>query len=115
MNHDNTGRRTFLQAAGIAGAFTILKPHMLRGSAANSAVRVGLLGCGRRGSTHATNIMQYTDARLVALGDMFQDQIDQARQRFDPLAKSKDYAGVSQTFVGPNAVNEIVESKEVDA
>ena len=106
MNHETTGRRTFLQAAGIAGAFTILKPHVLRGSAANSAVRVGLLGCGRRGGTDATNIAQNTDARVVALGDMFQDQIDKARQRF---------AAVSQTFVGPMAFQQIVESKEVDA
>ena len=115
MNDKNTGRRTFLQAAGIASAFTILKPHLLRGSAANSAVRVGLLGCGRRGSTDATNIAQNTDARVVALGDMFQDQIDKARQRFDKLAESKGYSGVSQTFVGPKAFEAIMESKEVDA
>jgi predicted dehydrogenase len=115
MNDKNTGRRTFLQAAGIASAFTILKPHLLRGSAANSAVRVGLLGCGRRGSTDATNIAQNTDARVVALGDMFQDQIDKAKQRFDKLAESKGYPGVSQTFVGPKAFEAIMESKEVDA
>jgi predicted dehydrogenase len=115
MNGETTDRRTFLQAAGIASAFTILKPHLLRGSAANSAVRVGLLGCGRRGSTDATNIAQNTDARVVALGDMFQDQIDKARQHFDQLAESKGYAGVSQTFVGPKAFEAIMESKEVDA
>ena len=115
MNDKNTDRRTFLQAAGIASAFTILKPRVLRGSAANSAVRVGLLGCGRRGGTDATNIAQNTDARVVALGDMFQDQIDKAKQRFDKLAESKGYAGVSQTFVGPKAFDEIVESKEIDA
>jgi predicted dehydrogenase len=115
MNGETTDRRTFLEAAGIASAFTILKPHLLRGSAANSAVRVGLLGCGRRGSTDATNIAQNTDARVVALGDMFQDQIDKARQRFDKLAESKGYSGVSQTFVGPKAFEAIMESKEVDA
>ena len=115
MNGETTDRRTFLQAAGIGSAFTILKPHLLRGSAANSAVRVGLLGCGRRGSTDATNIAQNTDARIVALGDMFQDQIDKARQRFDKLAESKGYPGVSQTFVGPKAFEAIMESKEVDA
>lgn len=115
MNGETTDRRTFLQAAGIGSAFTILKPHLLRGSAANSAVRVGLLGCGRRGSTDATNIAQNTDARVVALGDMFQDQIDKAKQRFDKLAESKGYPGVSQTFVGPKAFEAIMESKEVDA
>ncbi len=97
-----TPRRTFLKAA----AFTILPAHLVRGSQANSAIRVGLLGCGRRGSNHATNIMQHTEARLLALGDLFQDQIDRAKQRY-PTAE--------HTFVGPKACHEIVESKAIDA
>lgn len=112
MSHEITGRREFLRAAG---AFTLLKPRLVRASAANSAVRVGLLGCGRRGSTDANNIVQNTDARLVALADLFQDQLAKAKQRFDKVAESKGYAGVAQTFVGPRACQQIVESKEVDA
>jgi predicted dehydrogenase len=106
MMNENTGRRRFLQTAGIVGAFTILKPHLVRGSAANSAVRVGLLGCGNRGSTDANNIITNTDARLVALADLFQDQIDKAKQKFPSAAL---------TFVGPDASRQIVESKELDA
>lgn len=112
---NETDRRGFLRAAGAVGAFTILKPHIVRGSAANSAVRVGLLGCGRRGSTDAGNIAQYTDARIVALADLFQDQIDRAKQRFDKLAESKGYAGVERTFVGPDSSHQLFESNEVDA
>jgi predicted dehydrogenase len=108
-------RRDFLRAAGAVGAFTILKPQLVRGSAANSAVRVGLLGCGRRGSADAGNIAQHTDARIVALADLFQDQIDRAKQRFDKVAETKGYAGVAQTFVGPNSSQQLFESKEVDA
>jgi predicted dehydrogenase len=99
-------RRTFLQAAGALGAFAILKPETVRGSAANSAVRVGLIGCGHRGSTHAANINKYTDARIVALADLYQDQLDRARQRF---------SDASITFVGPKAYQQMVESKDVDA
>jgi myo-inositol 2-dehydrogenase/D-chiro-inositol 1-dehydrogenase len=115
MSGAGSGRRSFLQTAGAVGAFTILKPHLVRGSAANSAVRVGLLGCGRRGSTDANNIVQNTDARLVALADLFQDQIDKAKARFDKVAESKGYAGVAHTFAGPTASHQIAESKEVDA
>jgi len=104
-----------LRTAGAVGAFTILKPRIVRGSAANSAVRVGLLGCGHRGSTDANNIAQYTDARIVALADLFQDQLDRAKQRFDKVAESKGYSGVASTFVGPNSSQQLFESKEVDA
>jgi predicted dehydrogenase len=106
MNGENSERRTFLKTAGAAGALTILDSRLVRGSQANSAVRVGLLGCGRRGSTHANNILKHTSAQLTALADLFPDQLEKARQRF---------TGVSQTFVGPHACRQLVESKDVDA
>ena len=100
---------------GSAAAFAIMKPRIVRGSAANSAVRVGLLGCGGRGTVHAGNIAQHTDARVVAMADLFPDQLERAKAQFDKLAQSKGYAGVAQTFTGPQAYRRIAESKEVDA
>ena len=47
---DKIDRRKFIGvAAGTAGAMFI-KPALVRGTAANSAIRVGLLGCGGRGT-----------------------------------------------------------------
>jgi myo-inositol 2-dehydrogenase / D-chiro-inositol 1-dehydrogenase len=115
MTDRNSDRRGFLKTAGAVGAFTILRSSVVRGSAANSAVRVGLLGCGHRGSTDAGNIAQHTDARIVALADLFQDQADRAKQRFDRVAQSKGYAGVAQVFVGPQSSQQLFESKDVDA
>ena len=46
MKDNLTERREFLQTAGAVGAFTILSPRLVRGSEANSAVRVGLLDAG---------------------------------------------------------------------
>src|ERR1022692_3373467 len=115
MSEQTTGRRNFLRAAGAVAAFTVLKPQLVRGSAANSAVRVGLVGCGRRGGTDADNIVQNTEARLVALADLFPDQLDKAKQRFDKVAQTKGYAGIAQTFTGPNACRQMMESSEVDA
>ncbi len=106
MKDDNSERRAFLKTAGAAGVFTILQPHLVRGTQANSAVRVGLVGCGRRGSTHANNINRHTTARITALADLFQDQLDTAKKRFPDA---------SQSFVGPHACREMAESKDVDA
>jgi predicted dehydrogenase len=112
MSDEAMGRRGFL---GAAAAFTILKPQIVRGMQANSAVRVGLLGCGGRGSNHIETILKNTDARVVALADMFQDRLDTAKQFVDKLSAAKGHAGIDKTFLGPKAYQQIAESKDVDA
>ncbi len=94
-----------------------LKPELVRGTAANSAVRVGLLGCGGRGTEDASNLVDTGGARVVALADMFQDQLDKGRAHFDEIQKAKGFAALdpSQLFLGPRAYKQIVASKEVDA
>jgi predicted dehydrogenase len=46
---------------------------------------------------------------------MFQDRLDKAKQQVDKLSAAKGHAGVEQTFVGPKAYQQIIDSKEVDA
>ena len=48
------GRRKFLGAAAASAGVMFIKPSLIRGTAANSAVRVGLLGCGGRGTEDAS-------------------------------------------------------------
>jgi predicted dehydrogenase len=94
-----------------------IKPSLVHGTAANSAVRVGLLGCGGRGTEDATNLIDTGGARVVALADLFQDQLDTARAHFDKLQQAKGYSALdaSQLFVGPTACQQIASSKELDA
>src|SRR5579863_7090461 len=108
------GRREFIGAA--AGAM-IVGNRLVRGTAANSDVRVGLLGCGGRGTEDTSNLVDTGSARVVALADLFQDQLDKAKQHFDALGQSKGHAPIdrSQMFVGPKAFEQIANSKEVDA
>jgi myo-inositol 2-dehydrogenase/D-chiro-inositol 1-dehydrogenase len=103
-------RREFLGAAGAAG-FMIVKPRAVRGSQANSAIRIGLLGCGGRGTSVATGFAKNTTARIAALGDLFEDQLEKAKARFDKLAPIDP----SQAFRGPGAFEQIAASKEIDA
>jgi len=110
------GRREFIGTAATA-SLAILKPRLVRGTAANSAVRIGLLGCGGRGTADATGLATNTPARVVALADLFTDRLEAAKKQFDDLAQSKGYAGIdaSQVFRGPKAYQDLVNSKEVDA
>src|SRR2546427_254113 len=116
LSNEVTRRKFIAVAAGTAGAM-LIHPSLVRGTASNSAVRVGLLGCGGRGTEDATNLVDTGGARVVALGDMFQDQLDIARKHFDDMQQGKGYAALdaSQLFVGPDAYQRIAASKEVDA
>ena len=110
-------RRRFLGTAAASAGVMFIKPSLMRGTAANSAVRVGLLGCGGRGTEDAANLIDTGGARVVALADLFQDQLDAARAHFDQLQQAKGYSALdsSQLFVGPNAYQQIASSKELDA
>jgi myo-inositol 2-dehydrogenase/D-chiro-inositol 1-dehydrogenase len=126
MSHDSKqskssgnrlGRREFIGAAAVTAGAMFIRPSLVRGTAANSAVRVGLLGCGGRGTEDATNMIDTGGARVVALADMFQDQLDTARAAFDKIQLAKGYAAIdaAQVFLGPKAYEHIAASKEVDA
>jgi len=114
---DKIDRRKFIGTAAATAGVMFIKPSLVRGTAANSAVRVGLLGCGGRGTEDATNLVDTGGARVVALADLFQDQLDTARANFDKLQLAKGYSAIdpSQLFLGPNAYQQIVSSKELDA
>jgi myo-inositol 2-dehydrogenase/D-chiro-inositol 1-dehydrogenase len=114
---DRVDRRKFIGVAAATAGAMFIKPSLVHGTAGNSAVRVGLLGCGGRGTEDATNLVDTGGARVVALADMFQDQLDTARVHFDKIQQEKGYAALdaSQLFAGPNAYQQIVASKELDA
>lgn len=110
-------RRKFIEGVAAVGGVMFLPAGLVRGTEANSTVRVGLLGCGGRGTEDATNLVETGGARVVALADMFQDQLDAARAAFDKMQAAKGYSAIaaSQLFVGPAAFEKIAASKEVDA
>src|SRR5579859_1462114 len=109
-------RRKFIGAAAVTAGAMIIDPAMVRGTAANSSIRVGLLGCGGRGTEDATNLID-AGARVVALADLFQDQLDTAQANFDKIQLAKGFAALDRTqlFVGPSAYQQMAASKEVDA
>src|SRR5438477_8100320 len=114
---DKIDRRKFIGLAAATAGAMFIKPALVHGTAANSAVRVGLLGCGARGTEDASNLVDTGGARVVALGDLFRDQLDAARANFDKIQQAKGYAAMeaSKILTGPNAYQEIAASKEVDA
>ncbi len=78
----STTRRDFVKDAGVAAAsWTVIRPQSVRGTPANSKVKVGLLGCGRRGSNISRYFAEHAGSEVTALADIYDDQIAAARDR----------------------------------
>jgi myo-inositol 2-dehydrogenase / D-chiro-inositol 1-dehydrogenase len=110
-------RREFLQGSMAAAGFMILGAQTAHSYAANSAVRWALLGCGKRGTSVANSFVKNTDAHLVALADIFPDQLEKAHAHFDALNASvgKPVIDPKLLFRGYKAAEELAASNAVDA
>ena len=110
-------RREFLQTgAGVLSAMLVLKPRTVFGYEANSAVRLGLLGCGNRGSSVAESFARNTSARIVALADLFSDNLAAGLDRFNKLNASLGQSPIESKllFRGPHCYEQLANSKDVD-
>ncbi len=112
------GRREFVGlAAAAAAGITILKPSIVWGTQTNSAVRLGLLGCGGRGLNVTGSFLENTSAVVTAIGDIFQDNLEQGQRRLDEVSAKfgKPAIDSSRMFRGPKAYEQLFASKDVDA
>ena len=111
------GRREFVGAAAAAATITILKPSVVFGTQANSAIRLGLLGCGGRGRNVMGSFLENTSGVLTAIGDMFQDNLDAGKKELDEVSAKfgKPAVDPKHLFRGPKAYEQLFTSKDVDA
>lgn len=75
-------RRAFLSGAAAVAAATIVRPSALRGSQANSQIRLGMLGCGGRGMWIAPRFLDNGPYTFVACADYYQHRADKFGEAF---------------------------------
>jgi myo-inositol 2-dehydrogenase/D-chiro-inositol 1-dehydrogenase len=78
MSHPTTRRDLVL--SGAATGLLILKPQLVHAAQANSALSVGLIGCGRRGTYVSGLFAKNEYAKIAALCDIYDDQLAAAAQ-----------------------------------
>lgn len=110
-------RREFGLGAVATSGLLLLKPATAFGYQANSAVRLALLGCGGRGTQVADSFAKNTGARLVALADLFPDQLEKAKAHFDQTNATVGAAPIDPKlmFRGHKAFEEVANASGVDA
>jgi myo-inositol 2-dehydrogenase / D-chiro-inositol 1-dehydrogenase len=98
----SASRRQFLQGASLsAAAFSIVQPQSVRGTQANSAITVGLIGCGGRGTYDTGNIVADPRAKVVALCDLFDDRIEAAQSKLK-LENPKTFTSFEKLLNDPS-------------
>jgi len=88
-------RRGFMAGAGaVAASFAVLEPQRVRGSAANSRINLGLIGCGGRGTWITKLFQKHGGYNITAVADYFQDRVDTAGKQFD-VPEANRFTGLS--------------------
>jgi len=97
-------RRKFIATTGTAaiGAFTIANPLLVSGSVANTKIRIGIIGCGGRGTWIAKLFKKHGGFEVVAGADYFQDKVDEFGAQ---LGVSKD-----KLFTGRSAYKKLIDT-----
>ena len=123
-SNQNLSRRTFVQAAAasLAGVGPILSSRLY--AAGSDVLKVGLVGCGGRGTGAATQALMGVDksVKLWAMADLFADQLDACYNMLSKGAKGRydrvDFDGLpdqldvpeQRRFVGFDAYQKLLAS-----
>jgi len=110
-------RRRFLGTAAATAGVLLLKPELVSGRPQTPRCVLAFSGAGGAAPKMPPIMIDTGGARVVALADLFQDQLDKARETFNKNATGERLRGAGRgaTFRGADAFHQIAASKELDA
>ncbi len=114
LSTTTTTRRKFLKTSALLAGGALAGPLPLERAihaAGSGAIRIGLIGCGGRGTGAAVNAMNAgKDVRLVAMADVFRDRLETSRKRLKAGKPDQVAVNESRCFVGFDAYHDLIES-----
>ncbi|MBM4024328.1 MAG: Gfo/Idh/MocA family oxidoreductase [Planctomycetes bacterium] len=109
--HEGVSRRSFVKQAA-AGAVSLAAAsafHPRAYAAGSDKIRVGLIGCGGRGTHDAGKCLIAADGiELTALGDMFQERLDRCRATLSKNHPDKVKVTDDKCFTGWDAHHKVL-------
>ncbi len=116
-NQSSASRRNFIKGSSLllaGGAMANTLPVARAAHAFGSdAIKIGLIGSGGRGSGAAEQAMNTTggEVRLVAMGDIFADRMQQSYRSLQSKHKDKIDVTDDTKFVGLDAYKRVLDTK----
>ncbi|MEZ5939929.1 MAG: Gfo/Idh/MocA family oxidoreductase [Planctomycetaceae bacterium] len=113
----DTSRRDFLKTSSIAAVGAAALHSLSAGAyaAGEDTVRIGLVGCGGRGTGACSQALKSPGrVRLIAMGDVFRDQMDGSLNNIEKAVAKDDTAEITvaeeSKFIGFDAYKKVIDS-----
>ena len=112
LSSDTTqSRRSFLKATSLATTAGVLAPHFASAQEPGSKLKLGLIGCGGRGSGAANQALTAdSNVELWAMGDVFESSIERSLNGLTEAKKDQVNVPSDRQFLGLDAVDKVLAS-----
>jgi predicted dehydrogenase len=108
-------RRDFIKTSAVLGAASLAVATNRIYAAGSDKVRIGLIGCGGRGTHDATKCLRSSkNVELVAMGDLFNDRLERCRRTLRKNLPDQIKVAEDKCFVGWDAHKKVVACDNVD-
>jgi len=109
-----TSRREFLKAsAALAGATALSRLPISQSAyaAGTDAIKIGLIGCGGRGTAAAINAMTAgEEIQLIGMAELFRDRLESSLERLKTTKRKQVAVKDDRCFVGFDAYKQLIQS-----
>jgi len=111
-------RRELIKTAGVIGAGMAAFPYVMRGqaNAENSLIRVGLIGCGGRGSGAADQTLSVpgSNVKIVAVADAFANRVENTVKGLKAKHGDKVDVTPERMYTGLSGYMKVLQHKDID-
>ncbi len=103
-------RRDFVKTSAVVSAVAMLSRTGGVFAAGSDKIRIGLIGCGDRGTEAAKDCIRAADGvELVAMADMFKDKLDNSLKQLKKEFSGQVKVTLESSFVGFDAYRKLVD------
>jgi predicted dehydrogenase len=113
-NMNSTTRRDFLKTSALVGGALMapaILPQRARGAENDAPLKIGLIGCGGRGTGAASEALAADkNVTLTAMGDVFPEQLQASLAALTKGAPDKVKVDEAHQFIGLDACQKVIDS-----
>ena len=110
-------RRRFIKTSAMAAGIGFLKPSILTAGFSEQPVKMGLIGCGNRGTSVISTMSANNNIHITALADLLRYQTETVLPKINQLNENRGYSTVDnkKVYVGHDAYQRLLLESDVDA
>lgn len=102
-------KRSSVAAAGVSAGLMASGNYAYAGG--TDTIRIGLVGCGGRGTGAANDCVQSSDGvELIAMADLFQDRMEESKEQLKERLGDSYKVDQERTFLGFDAYQKVLET-----